>query len=85
MSRFLPTPFLQVFTYAVNLLYDVNLNFRDHVTIHSYVTYDISPNIKPGSFTEMAAQKSRSRPISQDLSSFASNVSASRHLLVNNV
>jgi hypothetical protein len=60
-------PFLQVLTYAVNLLYEVNLNFRDHVTIKSYVTYSISPNIKPGSCTEITAQKSRSRLISQTL------------------
>jgi len=70
MSRFLSTPFLQVLAYAVNILYDVNLSFRNHITTESYVTYSISPNIKPGSSTEIAAQKCRSCPASQTLTLF---------------
>jgi hypothetical protein len=70
MSRCLSTPFLQLLACAVNLLYDVNLNFSNRVTIKSYVTCNISRNIKPGSFTEIAAQKSMSRLISQTFPRF---------------
>ena len=80
-KSFLSTPFLQVLTSAVNLLYDVHQNFRAHSTIESYVTYNISPNKKPDSFTEIAAQKSRIRLISQALA----RLPVTRHLLVSNV